>query len=69
MQEWEYTWFQVRWVPLRQKKQKGETVVEGRWEGADKVAELGQQGWELVSVQPLHEHLQRGVMGGRARRL
>ena len=52
MQEWEYTWFQVRWVPLRQKKQKGETVVEGRWEGADKVAELGQQGWELMSVQP-----------------
>ena len=52
MQEWEHTWFQVRWVPLRQKKQGGKTVVEGRWEGAGKVVELGQQGWELVSVQP-----------------
>ena len=52
MQEWEYIWFPVRWVPLRQEKQRGNTVVEGRWEGSEKVGELGQQGWELVSVQP-----------------
>jgi hypothetical protein len=52
MQEWEYMWSLVRWVPLRRKKQEGKTVVEGQWDGTDKVAELGQQGWELVSVQP-----------------
>jgi len=52
MQEWEYKWLQVQWVPLRRKKQEGRMVVEGQWEGADKVAELGEQGWELVSVQP-----------------
>jgi integrase len=55
MQEWEYTWFQVRWLPLHQKEQKGKTVVEGRWEGADKVAELDQQGWEM-DVQYLLGH-------------
>ena len=52
MTEWEYTWFQVSWVKTGEKKEKGRTLEIGRWEGADKVVELGQQGWELVSVQP-----------------
>ena len=52
MPEWEYTWCLVRWVITGKRKEKGATLVEGRWAGADKVAELGQQGWELVSVQP-----------------
>ncbi|MGQ9573141.1 MAG: hypothetical protein ACUVV3_08155 [Dehalococcoidia bacterium] len=52
MQEWEYKWFQVRWVPLRRTKREGKTVVQGRWEGADEVERAGRDGWELVSVQP-----------------
>jgi len=52
MPEWEHIWVQVRWVALSRKKQGGQMLVEGRWEGAERVAELGQQGWELVSVQP-----------------
>jgi len=51
MPEWEYTWSLVRLVEVRQKR-GGKAVVVRTWEGADKVAELGQQGWELVSVQP-----------------
>jgi hypothetical protein len=52
MPEWEYTWSLVRLDAVREKVE-GETVVRRRLEGADKVAELGRQGWELVSVQPL----------------
>jgi hypothetical protein len=52
MPEWEYKWVQVRWVPLRQSKEKGATFVHGRWEGREEVEKAGQEGWELVSVQP-----------------
>jgi hypothetical protein len=52
MQEWEYKWLLVLWVPLARRKQEGRTVVEGRWEGADGVEKAGREGWELVSVQP-----------------
>jgi hypothetical protein len=52
MQEWEYKWIQVEWVPTRKSKEKGATFVHGRWEGRDEVEKAGQEGWELVSVQP-----------------
>ena len=51
MQEWEYKWSLVRLVEVWQET-GGKKVATGIWEGADKVAELGRQGWELVSVQP-----------------
>jgi len=52
MQEWEYKWIQVEWVPTRKSKEKGATFVHGRWEGVDGVEKAGREGWELVSVQP-----------------
>ena len=52
MQEWEYRWLQVMWVPARKKKEKGVTTVHGRWEGRKEVEKAGQEGWGLVSVQP-----------------
>ncbi len=51
MQEWEYMWSLVSLVQVREKVE-GKTVVRLRLEGADKVDELGRQGWELVSAQP-----------------
>jgi hypothetical protein len=51
MREWEYKWSLVSLEKVREKVE-GKTVVRLILEGADKVAELGQQGWELVSVQP-----------------
>jgi len=52
MQEWEYKWIQVQWVATRKEKQKGSTLVHGRWEGREEVEKAGEEGWELVSVQP-----------------
>ncbi len=51
MQEWEYKWSLVGLGRVSEKV-GGKTVTRLILEGADKVAELGQQGWELVSVQP-----------------
>jgi len=50
MREGEHKWLQVWRVRTGKKKEKG--VVVGIWQGADKVAELGREGWEMVSVQP-----------------
>ena len=50
MQEWEYKWIQVEWVPTRKSKEKGATFVHGRWEGREEVEKAGQEGWDLVSV-------------------
>ena len=52
MQEWEYKWLQMQWVPTGKHKEKGVTFVQGRWEGREEVEKAGQEGWELVSVQP-----------------
>lgn len=52
MQEWEYKWTQVRWVTAGKKKGKGVTLLQGIWKGSEEVEKAGQEGWELVSVQP-----------------
>ena len=52
MQEWEYKWIQVRWVTTGKKKGKGVTLLQGIWKGSEEVEKAGQEGWELVSVQP-----------------
>jgi hypothetical protein len=52
MQEWEYKWIQVQWVATRKSKEKGAALVHGRWQGREEVEKAGQEGWELVSVQP-----------------
>ena len=67
MQEWEYKWLQVQWVPTGQHKEKGVTFVQGRWEGREEVEKAGQEGWELVSVQPFTKQPWGRVMGGRPR--
>jgi hypothetical protein len=51
MPEWEYTCSLVSLENVREEVE-GKAVARLRLEGADKLAELGQQGWELVSVQP-----------------
>ena len=52
MREWEHKWLQVWRVRTGKKKEKGVALEVGRWEGREEVAELGREGWELVSVQP-----------------
>lgn len=51
MQEWEHKWSLVG-LGRMSEKVEGKTVTRLILEGADKVAQLGQQGWELVSMQP-----------------
>jgi hypothetical protein len=63
--KWEYRWVilsraaetNAEWVRWFEVSAEGSRTLAGPINSAAKVAELGEQGWELVSVTPMSNHL------------
>jgi len=67
LQEWEYKWLQVQWVPTCKHKEKGVTFVQGRWEGREEVEKSRPRGMGTGVCAALHQQPWGRVMGGRPR--